>query len=75
VSKEHRQKAQKFKEVLATYRRAEDLINIGAYVNGSNPKIDYAIQMIEKLNDYLKQAVEETCGFEESVRQLEGLFG
>ena len=45
----HRRRyANQLKETLAIYRKAEDLINIGAYVAGSNPKIDFAIEMIEK---------------------------
>ena len=56
---------------MATYRRAEDLINIGAYVAGSNPKIDYAITMIDTLRNryskYLEQCrielFESVCGY------------
>ena len=44
VTKEHKALAGKLKQVLATYSEAEDLINIGAYKNGSNPDIDYAIR-------------------------------
>jgi len=59
---------------LATYRKAEDLINIGAYVAGSNPKIDYAIAMIEKINNYLKQGFDEAVSYRDSLKQLEELF-
>jgi flagellum-specific ATP synthase len=70
----HRQHAIKLKETLAVYRKAEDLINIGAYVAGSNHKIDYAIEMIEKINRYLKQTIDETTDFAESISQLARLF-
>ena len=70
----HRRIANKLKETLAVYRKAEDLINIGAYVAGSNPKIDYAIAMIENINSYLKQDIDETTNFAESISQLAGLF-
>jgi flagellum-specific ATP synthase len=66
--------ARKLKEVMATYRRAEDLINIGAYVAGSNPKIDYAIAMMDKINRYLKQDIDETSSFEDCISQLADLF-
>jgi flagellum-specific ATP synthase len=66
--------AQRFLEVMATYRRSEDLINIGAYAKGSNAKIDNAIGMIDGLNGYLKQRVEEKVSFAESARQLDLLF-
>jgi len=74
VDEKHRQNANRLKETLATYRKAEDLINIGAYVAGSNPKIDNAIKMIDKINAYLKQDINETVFFEESVAQLDALL-
>jgi flagellum-specific ATP synthase len=74
IESEHRQSANKLKEILAIYRKAEDLINIGAYVDGSNPKIDYAIKMIEKINQYLRQEIDETTDFNESISQLVRLF-
>jgi flagellum-specific ATP synthase len=67
--------ARRFKEVLATFRKAEDLINIGAYVAGSNPKIDYAIKMIERINAYLRQDISEAVSFTEAETQLNALFG
>jgi len=70
----HRQHANKLKQTLAAYRKAEDLINIGAYVVGSNPKIDYAIEMIEKINLYLRQDINTTTDFNESISQLAQLF-
>lgn len=74
VDDKHREKAHRLKQIMATYRKAEDLINIGAYVAGSNPKIDYAITMFEKINAYLRQDIEETVIFEDSVGQMEKLF-
>jgi len=74
TSNEHRQNASRLREILATYRKAEDLINIGAYVAGSNPRIDYAIKMIERVNRYLRQGIEENVTFEESLEELETLF-
>jgi flagellum-specific ATP synthase len=74
IDSEQRQYANKLKETLAVYRKAEDLINIGAYVAGSNPKIDYAIEIIEKINRYLKQDIDETTDFAESISQLAQLF-
>ena len=74
TSKEHQELSNYFRDILATYKRAEDLINIGAYVKGSNPKIDYAISMIDKLRSYLKQDMNEKITFEESLEQLKGLF-
>ena len=75
IDPDQRQYANKLKETMATYGKAEDLINIGAYVNGSNPKIDYAIEMIEKINDFLKQDIDQTTNFDDSISQLAKLFG
>ena len=70
----HIANANKLKTILDTYRKAEDLINIGAYVTGSNPKIDYAIDMIDKVKEYLRQDMTEDVTFKDSTRQLENLF-
>jgi flagellum-specific ATP synthase len=70
INPEQRRYANQLKETLAIYRKAEDLINIGAYVAGSNPKIDFAIEMIEKINRYLKQEIDETTPFDDSISQL-----
>jgi flagellum-specific ATP synthase len=71
---EHQKLAQKFRENLATYREAEDLINIGAYKPGSNPRIDKAVKLIDGLNDFLKQSVTETSDFNLCLRNLQGLL-
>ncbi|MBF0177613.1 MAG: FliI/YscN family ATPase [Magnetococcales bacterium] len=62
--------AGRLREVLATYRRAEDMINIGAYAAGSNPQIDRAIQLIGPIRNFLKQRVEEPSDMAESIRRL-----
>ncbi len=74
VSLEHRQAAQKLKMIYATYKEAEDLINIGAYVKGSNPRIDYAISMIDKIRDYLRQDVEEETSGADDILRLVKMF-
>ena len=62
-------------QILSVYRKAEDLINIGAYVSGSNPEIDYAISMIGRINAFLRQGMDEHVSYEDSQKQLLGLFG
>ncbi|MDP4979811.1 MAG: flagellar protein export ATPase FliI [Desulfobacterales bacterium] len=69
-----REWARTFKSILATYKKSEDLINIGAYVAGSNSRIDRAIRMINRINQYLTQGVTVRATFEESVRQLEEMI-
>jgi len=70
----HRENANRLKGVIATYRKAEDLINIGAYVAGSNPDIDYAIKMIGMINRYLRQGTEENVNLENSIQELENML-
>ncbi len=72
---DHKHHAGRIKEVLATYRKAEDLINIGAYATGSNPKIDRAIQMIDPINRFLRQGIHEKMTFEESIDAMKSMEG
>ncbi|MCD6273393.1 MAG: flagellar protein export ATPase FliI [Deltaproteobacteria bacterium] len=71
---EHQKCSDKLKSVLSTYKKAEDLINIGAYVSGSNQDIDYAIDMIEKINAFLVQGIGERFDYEDSIRELKNLL-
>lgn len=74
VPREHKQAAGRLKNVLATYGDAEDLINIGAYKKGSNPDIDYAIDKIKPVNEFLMQETDEKVSFEDTVAGLQALF-
>ena len=71
---EHQELAGKFKEIMATYRQSEDLINIGAYKGGSNPGIDYAITKMDGMMSYLKQAIRDPASLGEAVEGLQALF-
>lgn len=73
-TKEHKTVASRLKTVLATYNEAEDLINIGAYKSGANPNIDYAIEKITQVNDYLCQDVDSKFSFEEELDMLSSIF-
>jgi len=70
ISKDHYNFSMKLKDFLATYSEAKDLINIGAYAKGSNPKWDIAINKIERINAYLQQGIMETVSMEESMNTL-----
>jgi flagellum-specific ATP synthase len=74
VSDRHRKAAQRLISILAEYRKAEDLINIGAYKSGSNPQVDYAISKIGEINRYLRQDVYERVAMEDSIGSLISLF-
>ncbi|MGO0121700.1 flagellar protein export ATPase FliI [Desulfothermobacter acidiphilus] len=73
VAPEHRERADYLRSLLAAYRQAEDLINIGAYVAGSNPTVDRAITVYPALNAFLRQKPEEYCSFSECVGNLSRL--
>lgn len=70
VDKEHRMTAGEIKKLMAVHRESEDLINIGAYVKGSNSKIDYAIDRIDDINDFLQQDVEDVITYEEVLEKM-----
>ena len=55
----HFNAASAVRDILATYRDAEDLINIGAYVAGSNPRVDLALARIEPIRTFLRQGIYE----------------
>lgn len=71
---QHKHYAGQLKELLATHRKAEDLINIGAYVSGSNKGIDRAISKIDDITRYLRQDISESVNFEDSLQQLEQMM-
>jgi flagellum-specific ATP synthase len=60
--------------ILSHYRQSEDMIHIGAYVRGSHAETDYAIDMIDKIDDFLRQRVEEKCTIAEARATLAALF-
>lgn len=65
--------AGRIKEWMALYSQAEDLINIGAYAKGSNPKIDQAIGVNDRLNQFLRQKVDETGSLDETIAQMHAI--
>ena len=75
VSERHLHLAAKLRETLQTYLEAEELINIGAYVAGSNRNIDSAIEKMASVRSFLRQKGDETFPFEESLELLGGIFG
>lgn len=70
VSPEHWQAAARVREWLGLYRQAEDLINIGAYVEGNNPRLDEAIARIDRINQFLCQGIDERTAFAETEAAL-----
>ncbi len=67
TDEEHRLRAGKLRALLHVYKEAEELINLGAYVAGSNPKIDEAVTKIDAIRRFLKQKADENIMFEKSI--------
>lgn len=74
VGPEHLSCTRRIIEVLDTYKKSEDLIKIGAYVKGTNPKTDYAVSMIDKVNSFLQQNKNDTVTFEQCVAGMKTLI-
>ena len=74
VTPEHRSLSGKLRDILSIYEKNEDLIAIGAYKSGTNPKLDYAISKIDSINNFLKQCINETFSYDESLKQLERIL-
>jgi FliI/YscN family ATPase len=70
ISPEHLQYAGKVRRLMAAYEKARDLINIGAYVSGSDPEIDEAVRAIPAIEEFLLQSQNENFLFDETFRRL-----
>ncbi|MBN2038652.1 MAG: flagellar protein export ATPase FliI [Spirochaetes bacterium] len=73
IDKDHLQASTRFRQLLAAYKEAEDLINLGAYARGSNSTVDKAIEMIDKINDFLRQDMYEKDTFDSITLKLKEL--
>lgn len=75
VTDSHRRMAEVMRGHLATYQEAEDLINLGAYNRGSNPRIDAAMDLIDRIRGFLRQEPRERVTFDDTIRRLSDLAG
>jgi flagellum-specific ATP synthase len=74
VSEDHKQAANQMLEVLATYEESKDLVNIGAYEEGSDPQLDYALSKLEEVNNFLRQDIKENTSYQETINWLTSIF-
>jgi flagellar biosynthesis/type III secretory pathway ATPase len=65
--------ARKIREALALYRQSEDLINLGAYVSGSNPRLDAVLRTRNEMMRFLRQGAADTSAVDETIRQMGAL--
>lgn len=75
ADKEHQVAAGDIRNMMATYQKSEDLITIGAYTKGTDPRLDRAIMLEEPINNFLKQATHSPTSFEETIQALKEISG
>jgi flagellum-specific ATP synthase len=71
---EHMQAAAKMRELMAVYQDARDLIDVGAYEHGSNPKIDMAIRMMPEIDSFLRQSVKDLVSMDSTIERLKSMM-
>jgi len=74
VSEDHLDLSYKFRRILADYSRIEDLVNLGAYAKGNNKNTDYALDMIDSLNNFLRQNISTGAAMETSIQEMGSLL-
>lgn len=74
IDERHKEYSNRFLDVFSTYKKFEDMINLGAYKQGSNFKVDYSIKIIERLKNYLRQDVNERIDYADSIQGLYLIF-
>ena len=74
VSEQHLEDSGEFGSLMALYEESADLIQVGAYVRGSNSQLDRAIDLRPQLIEYIRQPIQEPCPLDESVSSLEEIM-
>ena len=74
VPPEHAELARRFRQTLSIYQQHRDLISIGAYQKGSDPRIDAAIELWPAMQKFLMQPIEQRVGHADAVQALRQLF-
>ncbi|MFX8676984.1 flagellum-specific ATP synthase FliI, partial [Acinetobacter baumannii] len=69
------QAARQFRQVMATYQQNRDLIAVGAYQRGSDPRVDGAIALWPRMQKFLQQDIQERVDFAASLTALQGVLG
>ena len=71
---EHQQAAAKMRTLMATYRDSKDLIDVGMYQAGSNPRLDVAIELMPQINAFLQQSVKDTVSMDNTIQTLKNMM-
>ena len=75
VDQDHRQLASRLRDILSIYNQNADLVSIGAYKAGTNPKLDFALTKIDEINGFLMQGVDEAFTYEQCLAQMKKILG
>jgi flagellum-specific ATP synthase len=75
TSREHQQAARTLKQLYSRYERSRDLISVGAYAPGTDPVLDKAISLHERIEGFLCQEIHDNVGMLQSLGELTSLFG
>lgn len=75
VSREHFELARRFRAVYSRYQKSKDLIQVGAYVNGSDPLVDEAIRLQPAMARFLQQTMFESASMEQSLADMAAVLG
>ena len=74
IPESHYRLASRLRDILSTYEKNADLVSIGAYKSGTNPKLDFALTKIDVINQFLKQGVNEAFSYEQSLAEMERIL-
>ena len=74
VSPEHRQLAARIRDIMGVYEKNSDLVSIGAYKAGTNPKLDYALSKIDGIDQFLMQGVNEGFSYDQDLEMMRALL-
>ena len=70
TTREHQEAAHKMRQLLSMYRENKDLIDVGMYNAGSNPKLDNAIELMPQINSFLQQRTSDSVSMETTIQTL-----
>mgnify|MGYP004508519027 FL=1 len=74
VPMEDRRAAGRVRDIMSVYEKSADLVSIGAYKAGTNPKLDYALSKIDAIDDFLKQGVDESFTYDATMQQMKKIL-
>ena len=74
VPMEDRRAAGRVRDIMSVYEKSADLVSIGAYKAGTNPKLDYALSKIDAIDDFLMQGVDESFTYDATMQQMKKIL-